>query len=134
MHPRTAGELADKMGRCNLCHHVLTSKAHVAQGKKWCARCWVCRDCHKPIAGKYRIKDGRPQCVSCAKSERKVCGVTGAGCGQAISSGRHIKALGAFWHRDCFVCTQCGGALSGGFVVQNGKPYCSEACTFCAPC
>jgi len=119
-------ENVDHWGHCSLCHHVLTSNARSAQGKKFCYKCWVCQDCHEPITGKFRFRNERPQCVNCAKSKRMVCGVKGAGCGQAIT-GRHIKALGATWHRDCFKCSTCHGDLSHGFVLQNARPYCCEA-------
>jgi len=48
-------------------------------------------------------------------------------CGQALW-GSYIDALGASWHREHFLCADCGRPLSETkFHVVDGKPY-HEAC------
>ena len=29
-------------------------------------------------------------------------------------------------HKDCFVCTQCKGAVTTSFAVKDNKPYCDR--------
>ena len=28
--------------------------------------------------------------------------------------------------QECFVCSACGSAVSGGFVMRNGRPVCAN--------
>jgi RhoGAP domain/LIM domain/RhoGEF domain len=50
-----------------------------------------------------------------------------AGCKKAIESGG-LAALDKKWHRECFVCQKCRGALSGSFIrgKEDGMPYCKN--------
>jgi hypothetical protein len=45
------------------------------------------------------------------------------GCQEEIK-GPGIKALDKDWHRACFVCSQCKGAVNSNFAVRNGQPLC----------
>lgn len=53
---------------------------------------------------------GRPPCARCGEQIR------GAG----------LKALGAAWHKDCFVCTHCGQPFTGKILQKDGNPYCEN--------
>ena len=63
-------------------------------------------------------------------------------CGQAITSGRVMKAGGRAWHDEHFNCSDCGARLSDAKVYQKdgGKLYCDSdykrrfvpVCSFCS--
>ena len=50
----------------------------------------------------------------------------GFGCGKPVNGG--TSALGAVFHKECFVCAQCGGDLSGGFYEDNGYAFDDADC------
>ncbi|KAL7720810.1 Four and a half LIM domains protein [Entamoeba marina] len=48
-----------------------------------------------------------------------------AKCGKIVGSG--VKALGKFWHSECFTCCECGNSFGGErkLMELNGNPLCS---------
>jgi LIM domain len=66
-----------------------------------------------------------PHSLTHCHSHRKLLDTLCRGCGGAVS-GESLSALGALWHKTCFVCTTCRCDLSQGFVEWEGKPYCGE--------
>jgi predicted Ser/Thr protein kinase len=50
------------------------------------------------------------------------------GCTKRIEPGKGkvVKALGFYYHQECFVCITCKTPLSGKFYTANGKPLCAE--------
>ncbi|CAG8738223.1 21368_t:CDS:2 [Dentiscutata erythropus] len=47
-------------------------------------------------------------------------------CGNTIE-GFFITALGKSWHQEHFFCHECGNPFeSGGFMVNDGFPYCEK--------
>eukprot|EP00808_Paulinella_micropora_P002633 g37882.t1 len=47
------------------------------------------------------------------------------GCNNQILSSV-LEAMGAHWHKECFVCQSCQQALTGSFTLYDGKPLCGE--------
>jgi len=46
-----------------------------------------------------------------------------------------INALEKTWHPNCFVCEECGEAISSGaFHVEQGRPYCMKGDLLCQIC
>ena len=48
------------------------------------------------------------------------------GCREQVSAfGGYVTAMGARWHRGCFTCGACGGAIGGGtsFATRDGAPF-----------
>ena len=47
------------------------------------------------------------------------------GCRRDVSAfGGYVTAMGARWHRGCFACGACGGAIGGThFATRDGAPY-----------
>ena len=48
-----------------------------------------------------------------------------AKCGQVLSGGNIIEAIGKRYHQKCFGCTMCGRTLGADFVNLENKPYCN---------
>ena len=60
-------------------------------------------------------------------------------CKKIIVSNMRISYNGKFYHKDCFVCSYCGGKLTSSAITYNGKlyhPLCSPASgqKICAIC
>ena len=50
-------------------------------------------------------------------------------CSKYTSPEGRLKAMGFYWHPECFVCAACSSSFADGvFVVSAGKPYCNEEC------
>eukprot|EP01116_Phalansterium_solitarium_P001756 TRINITY_DN11570_c0_g1_i1.p1 TRINITY_DN11570_c0_g1~~TRINITY_DN11570_c0_g1_i1.p1 ORF type:complete len:357 (-),score=104.27 TRINITY_DN11570_c0_g1_i1:224-1294(-) len=86
--------------------------------------CLRCSKCNTELAatGGYKVVNGDYVCAKCAGSS------TGGGfcgnCGEKLT-GQYVSAMGAKWHKECFVCTTCKKPFQGGFAEKAGKPYCS---------
>ncbi len=58
-------------------------------------------------------------------SSRIVGAKSCARCKELISDSRCMFALDCFWHKSCFVCTDCLCPIQGHlFFVKNAQPYC----------
>mmetsp|Transcript_16571 Transcript_16571/g.18756 ORF Transcript_16571/g.18756 Transcript_16571/m.18756 type:complete len:483 (-) Transcript_16571:966-2414(-) len=48
-------------------------------------------------------------------------------CGKAVGVASRVKALGNFYHKECFTCSTCSKILrQGDFVDHKGEPYCMK--------
>eukprot|EP00011_Vannellida_sp_DIVA3-517-6-12_P011018 CAMPEP_0114611450 /NCGR_PEP_ID=MMETSP0168-20121206/4122_1 /TAXON_ID=95228 ORGANISM="Vannella sp., Strain DIVA3 517/6/12" /NCGR_SAMPLE_ID=MMETSP0168 /ASSEMBLY_ACC=CAM_ASM_000044 /LENGTH=641 /DNA_ID=CAMNT_0001822423 /DNA_START=16 /DNA_END=1941 /DNA_ORIENTATION=+ len=55
-------------------------------------------------------------------SKKDIC----AGCAKRVYQMDLLSACGKAWHKGCFRCTHCNGALRvNGFSAYEGAPYCS---------
>jgi hypothetical protein len=43
---------------------------------------------------------------------------------EKVLVGKVISAFDKKWHPACFLCGKCGQQISGGFVTQEGSPWC----------
>jgi len=109
---------------CNECEKAIkeASDGFQISGKPYHKACFVCKHCEKQYDASFTIKDGKPICVECFTIHyAKLC----AGCGKAIR-GHMVTALAKPWHKECFICSACGGSLAAGFADDDGKPICGD--------
>ncbi|ELP86357.1 RalA-binding protein, putative [Entamoeba invadens IP1] len=124
---------AKVVGMCAVCNtEVYNTEDSINAGKRLVhERCFVCKKCKVPIEGRFAWKDdvGGFVCADCVAKANASAGVpsdkTCGKCGKEIE-GKMLKAMGKFWHPECFVCSMCGGKISGGFGNLDGKPICKE--------
>jgi len=103
------------------------------QTPKFCSNCGAklaggkfCQECGTKIEGNVEVPTSQPQRKStpppsALEEDMTLC----PKCGKPVESG--TKALGKFWHHDCFTCSICGEKFGGNRRVMedNGKPICS---------
>lgn len=114
------------LGECPGCKEPIHGGAVIeALGKKWHRDCFACQGegCGTGLQGvPYQENGGLPYCKSCYTQK---FGSTCHGCGEKIQGGV-LKAAGHTWHKECFSCSSCKGALQAKFVVREGKPLCAD--------
>jgi len=110
----------------NTCHfcgrRILAGKELVTTaGHSFHREHFQCSTCHKALStDAHYYSEGQYFCPDCWKTHCPVC----AKCGEPITSGSKINAMGKVWHEDHFRCTECNCPLEGSFAVRNDKPYC----------
>ncbi|KAL0092974.1 hypothetical protein J3Q64DRAFT_1633600 [Phycomyces blakesleeanus] len=111
--------------RCDYCGTPIEEKAIRALGKTYHEGHFFCRQCGKTFdeSSAFMVYDGHPYCE---KDYLEKFGHKCMGCGEYIT-GEFIGALGGDWHKECFVCAECGKAFtSATFFVRNNRPYCDQ--------
>ncbi|ORZ10770.1 LIM domain-domain-containing protein, partial [Absidia repens] len=111
--------------RCDHCKQMITdvSTSIQALGKHYHVGHFFCHSCKVPFdeQSAFMIHDGHPYCE---KDYLVKFGHQCQGCGKYIN-GQFIGALGGDWHKECFVCADCGKSFpSGTFHVRDNRPYC----------
>lgn len=114
--------------KCAGCGKELSGSILSAMDKKWHPECFVCSKCSGSLQEGFGVVDGQPVCKTCAgqlnSGPSKPCWK----CGEPLS-GACINAMGHTFHKDCFVCNDCGGDISGGFATIDEHPYCKTCAT-----
>ncbi|KAJ8923323.1 hypothetical protein NQ315_001881 [Exocentrus adspersus] len=109
---------------CNQCKQVIQGGVLTALGKTWHPDHFICGGCKEPITeSKFRTNDDKPYCTPChIKLFAKTCHA----CDQPILD-KCVQAMGANWHEDHFLCTDCKSKLIGTqFMDVAGLPYCQK--------
>ncbi|KAG8273883.1 paxillin-like [Homalodisca vitripennis] len=122
---------------CVSCKEPIKDVIVQAMNKTWHQKHFICTHCNKPIVSqRYYVYDNKPYCdVDYTKLFLKRC----TACGKPIRD-VVVMALDQPWHRECFVCANCGAMLSNkGFYESEGRPICEECyesqfCTKCKLC
>ncbi|KAI9470885.1 MAG: hypothetical protein EXX96DRAFT_586086 [Benjaminiella poitrasii] len=111
--------------RCDYCKTPIEEHSISALGKTYHPGHFFCRECGKPFdeEANFLEHDGH---AYCEKDYYKQFGKSCKGC-EEIITGDFLVALGGEWHKECFVCADCGGTFSSStFLIRGGKPYCEE--------
>ncbi|KAI9255645.1 hypothetical protein BDA99DRAFT_442045 [Phascolomyces articulosus] len=109
--------------RCDYCNTPIEDQSIEALGKFYHVGHFFCRGCSKPFdaTSSFMVHDGHPYCE---KDYQAKFGHKCMGCGEYIA-GEIVGALGGEWHKDCFVCSDCGQSFeSVTFYERNNKPFC----------
>ncbi|CAG8623096.1 15415_t:CDS:2 [Dentiscutata erythropus] len=109
---------------CAGCGKTIAGKVLTAMGKKWHPEHFSCKHCGITLEYvAFFEKDGYPYChLDYHELFSPKCGH----CGNTIE-GPFITALGKSWHQGHFFCRECGNPFeSGGFMVNDGFPYCEK--------
>lgn len=111
--------------RCDFCKTPIEEHSISALGKTYHAGHFFCRECGKPFDEESNFLEHEGYAY-CEKDYYKQFGKTCKGC-EEIITGDFLVALGGEWHKECFVCADCGGTFhSSTFLIKGGKPYCEE--------
>ncbi|GAA5812884.1 hypothetical protein MFLAVUS_006343 [Mucor flavus] len=111
--------------RCDFCHTPVEEHSISALGKVYHAGHFFCRECGKPFDEETDFLEHEGHAY-CEKDYFKRFGKTCKGCEETITDG-FLVALGGEWHKDCFVCADCGATFaSSTFLIKGGKPYCED--------
>lgn len=109
---------------CGGCKNAISSSAVKALDKIWHKECFVCKKCHKSLmeTSFAPADDGSAFCSQCYDEQYGTkCGK----CGNAIS-GSYLSVSGQAYHKECFVCTNCGNQFDQGYFMKNDKPFCKN--------
>jgi len=91
-----------------------------ALGKSWHKGCFSCSQCKAMLPSSFHAQDLLPYCDLCYA---KICKDKCAKCHQALV-GTFVKAFGALWHKECFVCAKCERPFADGqYEIGDGKPF-----------
>lgn len=111
--------------RCDFCKTPIEEHSISALGKTYHAGHFFCRECGKPFDEETSFLEHNGYAY-CEADYYKQFGKACKGC-EEIITGDFLVALGGEWHKECFVCADCGGAFaSSTFLIKGGKPYCEE--------
>lgn len=111
--------------RCDYCKTPIEEHSITALGKTYHAGHFFCRECGKPFDEETNFLEHEGHAY-CEKDFYKQFGKTCKGCEETITDD-FLVALGGEWHKECFVCADCGGAFtSSTFLIRGGKPYCED--------
>lgn len=123
--------------KCSACKQPVVGQVVEALGAHWHETCFCCRGCGAEFpSGKFVNIKGQPHCRACATSMAGAepsgggGGSSGTcnGCRRAITT-EGVEAMGASWHKHCFVCTHCGKPfVNGKFASVKGEPFCNQQC------
>jgi hypothetical protein len=111
--------------RCDYCKTPIEEHSITALGKTYHAGHFFCRECGKPFDEETNFLEHEGHAY-CEKDYYKQFGKACKGCEETIT-GDFLVALGGEWHKECFVCADCGGTFtSSTFLIRGGKPYCED--------
>ncbi|KAI8993668.1 hypothetical protein BDB01DRAFT_847513 [Pilobolus umbonatus] len=109
--------------RCDFCKTPIEEHSISALGKTYHAGHFFCRECGKPFDEDSNFLEHEGHAY-CEQDFYKKFGKTCKGCEETIT-GDFLVALGGDWHKECFVCVECGSCFtSSTFLIKGGKPYC----------
>ncbi|RCH95141.1 hypothetical protein CU098_009587, partial [Rhizopus stolonifer] len=108
--------------RCDYCQTPIEEHSISALGKTYHPGHFFCRECGKPFdqSSNFLEHDGH---AYCERDYYKRFGKKCLGCEETIT-GEFLMALGGEWHKECFVCAECGTTFNSTFLISHGKPYC----------
>ncbi|KAI8991513.1 hypothetical protein BDF20DRAFT_798872, partial [Mycotypha africana] len=111
--------------RCDYCKTPIEEHLISALGKTYHAGHFFCRECGKPFDEDTNFLEHEGHAY-CEKDYFRRFGKRCKGC-EEIITGDFLVALGGDWHKECFVCADCGSTFtSSTFLMRGGKPYCEE--------
>ncbi|KAF6019020.1 PDLIM5 [Bugula neritina] len=115
---------SDKTPICAKCNVEIRGPFVLALNKSWCPNHFTCSKCNSELVNMGFVElNGN---VYCENDYESFFAPKCAKCRQAII-GDTINALEKTWHPNCFVCEECGEAISSGaFHVEQGRPYCMK--------
>ncbi|CEP11640.1 hypothetical protein [Parasitella parasitica] len=111
--------------RCDFCKTPIEEHSISALGKTYHPGHFFCRECGKPFDEETNFLEHEGHAY-CEADYYKQFGKPCKGC-EEIITGDFLVALGGEWHKECFVCVDCGSTFaSSTFLIRGGKPYCEE--------
>lgn len=126
--------------RCVGCESPLLDDYFIIKDRPYCNQCnetldeevIVCGDCGQTLGAgaRYITKaDGAIQCSECGVKSLPKCGGGGQfGCGKPIQGGSKMRAaMGAKFHAECFMCSDCNSSITAKFFAVKACLYC-EGC------
>ncbi|OBZ91142.1 Paxillin [Choanephora cucurbitarum] len=109
--------------RCDFCKTPIEEHSISAIGKTYHPGHFFCRECGKPFDEETDFLEHEGHAY-CERDYYKQFGKKCRGCEETIT-GDFLVALGGDWHKECFVCAECGCTFtSSTFLIRSGKPYC----------
>ncbi|XP_063714308.1 four and a half LIM domains protein 2-like [Symsagittifera roscoffensis] len=93
-------------------------------GGEWHKDCFACTNCDKVIGQEaFHPQDGQPYCEGCWE---QLFAIKCTKCTEPIKAGGVTYRLEPY-HRECFVCFECGVSLAGQrFTLKDENPICAE--------
>lgn len=131
------------------CHKRIDGKETRAEGKTWHPECFRCVRCGEAIASSFFRVNGELRCHGCqqpaagastraaeAEAEAREELPTCRGCRKAIREEEPsiLADKGDRFHERCFVCAECGEALTSYVILQARKYQFQECPYYCEPC
>eukprot|EP00439_Symbiodinium_sp_Y106_P012588 s7106_g1.t2 len=134
------------------CHKRIDGKEGCltrAEGKTWHPECFRCVRCGEAIASSFFRVNGELRCHGCqqpaagastraaeAEAEAREELPTCRGCRKAIREEEPsiLADKGDRFHERCFVCAECGEALTSYVILQARKYQFQECPYYCEPC
>jgi len=126
--PRSAPSSGGSDQSCAGCGNPITSKAARALDKLWHPECFSCARCRKSLLEGTFVasSDKQPYCTNCFDL---LFGKKCFKCHQPIS-GVFLNIEGKEYHKECFICTNCGSQFDSGYFWKDGQPICRKCVNF----
>jgi len=114
---------APKCSKCNLPFKAGSMKLSW-NGGEWHKDCFTCTNCDKVIGQEaFHPQDNQPYCEQCWE---QLFAIKCTKCAEPIKAGGVTYRLEPY-HRECFVCFECGVSLAGQrFTLKDENPICAE--------
>jgi hypothetical protein len=110
---------------CRGCNQAITKDFMSLSDWTYHIECFVCCNCRQPITGPVGVENDM---LYCSDDYFNLYASRCAGCNEFIQ-GTVTRALGKYFHPDCFVCSRCGTLLKNGEYytkANDPNPYCLE--------
>ncbi|KAI6236848.1 hypothetical protein M3Y95_00202200 [Aphelenchoides besseyi] len=111
-------------GDCQACGKEIVGQVVIALGQMWHPSCFTCCHCGDEIGHRnFFERSGKAYCEA---DYHDLFSPRCAYCNGAIKD-RCINALGKTYHKDHFLCNECGRPFGDeGFHEKNGVPLCKD--------
>jgi hypothetical protein len=112
---------------CVACGEPIDAKHMVVGESRWHKEHFRCSVCDELLSKDGFVhKDGSLFCrPHYHERYSPLCG----GCGERITAGGYVSALGQSWHPDHLVCAACKQPFkSARFIAKANKPFCDKDC------
>ena len=109
------------------------------KSRQWHDRCFQCCECKTKVGTKSFIIPNEQE-VYCVKCFEDKFATKCTKCRKILTAGG-VTFKNEPWHRECFVCCNCGTVLAGQkFASREDRPYCAacfgelfaKRCTSCS--
>lgn len=110
---------------CTACGNSISGLAIGQDDTFFHESCFVCYYCQEPIdqdVGFVHKEDHiwHEECYMANRAPR--CGA----CNEVLVGKFMRTPEGTPYHKECFVCNNCGGSVAAGYVLRDNIPYCAQ--------
>eukprot|EP00746_Dinoflagellata_sp_MGD_P015224 gnl/MRDRNA2_/MRDRNA2_133729_c0_seq1.p1 gnl/MRDRNA2_/MRDRNA2_133729_c0~~gnl/MRDRNA2_/MRDRNA2_133729_c0_seq1.p1 ORF type:complete len:509 (+),score=60.46 gnl/MRDRNA2_/MRDRNA2_133729_c0_seq1:71-1597(+) len=115
-----------QLPKCCGCNKPIESRSMVVEENSYHPDCFKCVRCQLPIPGQFCKEGDGYMCSKCVDAEEAEAAPRCAACKRLIA-GKMMTLKGQKYHKECFVCKECNGIITGPcFPHKNGVLVCAQ--------